>query len=99
MTFSKIGDGKTRPETTNALKRQLIFLSITFAIVYVIILILPGLTAGPVDWLLERWHGVKFVEGWTPGLTVYATLLIVLPAVYVILVIALFLVNRKRRTS
>lgn len=99
MNRGRIGTNKDPHQMVGGLKRQLIFLSAIFAIIYLVILVLPGLTSVPVDWVLEQWRGVKFVDGWTPGLTVYATLLAVLPAVYIVAVVILFAINRRRRSS
>lgn len=78
-------------------KLKLLKFTAFFVIFYLIILVFPGLTSNPVDWALELWQGAEFVDGWTPGLTVYGTLLVVLPAIYIIAVTILFVISRRRK--
>ncbi|ARU59254.1 multipass membrane protein [Oleiphilus messinensis] len=73
--------------------RRLLF---TLVVVYLLVIVAPGIIVYPVDWLLMLVYERNYVDGWTPGSMAYTVFLVSWPVIIVILVLYnLFLMRKK----
>jgi hypothetical protein len=66
------------------MKKTFMKFSVIYLIVYVLVLVMPGLVVHPVDWFAEMITGIHYVDGWTHGFMAYTVLAVLMPIVYII---------------
>ncbi len=79
------------------LKNKLLTFCIVYAVFYLVILTFPALTIVPTDRILELIYDTSYVDSWTKGTIVYFSLVIVLPIIYFIILLSLFVAKKKKR--
>lgn len=80
------------PNVKTQRKRNVRALTVWFFILYLLFVLTPTATIGVVDWSIEHLRGIRYVDGWTPGVMVYTGLLVTLPIIYCIV---LFVILRS----
>jgi len=81
------------------IKTLMIKSALIFGVVYALVWFASGLIVYPVDSLYEYFMGVKYVDGWTPGFMVWTASLFIIPVIFLLVMLAVYLKAKKSADS
>ena len=78
------------------IKTLMIKSALIFGVIYSLVWFASGLIIYPVDFLYEYFTGIKFVDGWTPGVMVWTSSLFLIPIIFLLVMLVVYLKVRKQ---
>ena len=73
------------------IKTLMIKSALIFGAVYALVWFASGLIIYPVDFLYEHFTGIEFVDGWTPGVMVWTASIFIIPIIFLLVMLAVYL--------
>ena len=73
------------------IKNQMIKTALIFGVTYILVWLGSGLIVHAVDSLNEYFTGAKYVDGWTPVFMVWTASLYIIPIIFLLVMLAVYL--------